>query len=85
MRIYLAVQILNFVDFDSVAMVGLFKYSIIGLLQSGVSIIITSSVAAVLGRLRTSTRISLIVLGSLGSIQDSSFALEFFSRGIYVN
>ena len=52
MRIYLTAQILNFADFDSVVMVGLFRYSIIGLLQSGASIIIILFSVAVLGRLR---------------------------------
>ena len=41
MRMYLVARILNFDDSDLVAMVELFKYSIIGLLQSGASIIIT--------------------------------------------
>ena len=49
MRIYLAAQILNFADSDSVVMVGLFKYSIIGLLQLGASIIRMVFSVAVLG------------------------------------
>ena len=84
MKIYLATQILSFADSDSVSLVWLFKYSIIGLLQSGVSIVITSHVS-ILGRLRTSTKIPLVALELVGSIQESSSVLEFSSRGICVS
>ena len=57
MSIYLAARILNFADFDSAVMVGLFKYSIIGLLQSGALIIITVFSIVVLGRLSVSIKI----------------------------
>ena len=82
MRIYLAARILNFVDSDSIAMVGLFKYSIIGLLQSRASIIITS--VAVLERLNISIKIPFVAFGSSGSTRESSSAFKFSSRGICV-
>ena len=84
MSMYLAIRIFNFFDFDSVSLVGIFKYSIIGLLQSGAFIVITSPVS-VLGRLMISTKIPLVALESLGSIRESSSALEFSFRGICVN
>ena len=79
MKIYLTVRILNFVDSDSVAMVGLFKYSIIGLLQSRASIIITS--VAVLERLNISIKIPFVAFRSSGSTQESSSAFEFSLQG----
>ena len=85
MRMYLAAQILSFADSGSVSLVGLFKYSIIGLLQSETSIIITSSVAAVLERLRTSTKIPFVFCGSTESTRESSSTFAFSSWGIYVN
>ena len=84
MRMYLATQILNFADSDSVSMVGLFKYSIIRLLQLRVLIVITSPVS-ILGRLTTSTEIPLIALELVGSTRESSYAFEFSYRGIYIN
>ena len=81
MRIYLAVRILNFADSDSVVMAGFFKYSIIGLLQSGVSIIMTDFSVAVLGRPNVSIKISFVALGSSESTRESSSAFEFSSRG----
>ena len=84
-RMYLAARILNFIDFDFVSMVGLFKYSIIRLFQSGALIVITYSSIAILGWLRTSIKILFVALGSVGSTRESSFALEFSSRGICVS
>ena len=60
MSIYLAAQILNFADSDSAVMVGLFRYSIIGLLQSGALIIIIVFSVAVLGRPSISIKMPLV-------------------------
>ena len=64
MRMYLAARVLNFADFDLVVMAGLFKYSIIGLFQSGASIIITVFSVAVFGRLSVSIKILFVAFGS---------------------
>ena len=84
MRIYLAAQILSFAESDSVPTVGLFKYWIIGLLQSGASIIMTDLSVAVLGRLSVSIKIPFVAPGSSASTRESSSAFEFSSRGIWV-
>ena len=65
--IYLAARILNFADSDLAIMVGLFRCLIIGLLQSGASIIITVFSVAVLGRLSVSIKMPFVALGSSGS------------------
>ena len=83
-RMYLATQILNFADSDSVSMVGLFKYSVIRLLQLRVLIVITSPVS-ILGQLTTSTKIPLVALELVGFTRESSLALKLSSRGIFVN
>ena len=82
MRIYLEARILNFADSDSVVMTGFFKYSIIGLLQLGASIIMTIFLVAMLGRLSVSIKIPFVALGSSGSTRESSSAFEFSSQGI---
>ena len=84
MNMYLAAQILNFIDFESISIARLFKYSIIGLLQSRASIVITSSFV-VLGRLSTSTKIPFIAFGSIESTRESLSTLVFFSREIYTS
>ena len=45
MKVYLVALILNFADCEFVPTVGLFKYSIIGLFQSGALIVIISPVS----------------------------------------
>ena len=83
MRMYLAALILNFVEDEFVSTIGLFKYSMIGLLKSGASIAIIVSSFAVLGWFKSSTKISTVVFGLEGSSRDNSSALTFFSLGIY--
>ena len=85
MRVYLAPLILNFIDDEFVPAIGLFRYSIIALLQSGALIIITISSSAILGWFKSSTKIPVMALGLKGLSRDNSSALVFSSLGIYAN
>ena len=85
MKVYLAILILNFVDYKFIPTVELFKYSIIGLLHLKALIAITSCSSVVLGWLSISTKISVVAFGSKKSIWESLSIFAFSSRGICIN
>ena len=85
MRVYLAALIFNFTDCEFVFAVKLFKYLIIGLLQSRASIAIIFCSFAVLDWLSISTKIPIVAFGLEGSSQESSSTLAFSSQGICIN